>query len=445
MEGKSEVGMRNGTSAFHPLVSASGLGILGAPPMFRRLLLPALLLLSAAAGRAEADAPVIDQAPHDYWQQALGDRFTKLKTEVEAGRVVLDGSGEKPFLLSLLKALEVPVTSQMLVFSTTSLQLRFITPANPRALYFNEDTYVGYIPGGKLEIVSIDPALGGIFYILDIPRGAEPFRAERSNRCMNCHAAEDTGHVPGLVIKSVLPGVRGGSLETFRQSLTGHAVPLKDRFGGWYLTGAERLGPHLGNVFGQYSPAGDLQKVALAPGSQFDYARYPVATTDVLPQLLHEHQVGFVNRPVAATSRTRDLVAQGMATDAVLTELDTLARALTRYLLFADEVPLPRGAVVGDPAYKADFLRTRRPDARGVALKDFDLQTRLFRYRCSYMMYGAAFTGLPPEMKQRVSNRLWQALNVTRPDPEYAYLAPLEKQNIHAVLRATLRDLPQGW
>ena len=413
--------------------------------MPRPFLIPVLALCGVVAGHAAGYAPVIDQAPHDYWQKPLNDRFTKLKNEVEAGRLLLDGSGEKPFLLNVLKALDIPVTSQMLVFSTTSLQLRFITPENPRALYFNEDTYIGYIPGAKLEVVSIDPALGGVFYILDIPRGAEAFRAERSNRCMNCHSAEDSGNVPGLVIKSVLPGVRGGSLETFRKAQTGHAVPLKDRFGGWYVTGVERLGPHLGNVFGQYAEGGELQKVPLEPGTRFDFSRYPVATTDVLPQLLHEHQIGFVNRAVGATYRTRELVAAGKATDVVLTELDGLARTFTRYLLFADEVPLPRGAVTGDPAYKTDFLRTRRPDTRGASLKDFDLQTHLFRHRCSFMIYSAAFTGLPPEMKQRVYSRLWQALDLTRPDPEYAYLPPAEKQAIRSILRTTLKDLPTGW
>src|SRR5258708_4966703 len=192
--------------------------------MHRRLLVFCVLLLGAVMARAKE--PAFDQPPHDYWQRPLGDRFTRLKEEVEAGHVVFDGGGEKPFLLSLLRALEVPATSQILVFSTTSLQLRLITPANPRALFFNEDVYVAYIPGGRIEIVSLDPALGGIYYIFDIPRGAEPLRAERSNRCINCHAAEDTGNVPGLVIKSVIPGIRGGSLDSFRRGETGHAVPF---------------------------------------------------------------------------------------------------------------------------------------------------------------------------------------------------------------------------
>ena len=410
--------------------------------MLRRFLCLCLMLFGA--GAAVAKEPAFDQPPHDYWQRPLTDRFTRLKEEVEAGRILLDGSGEKPFLLSLLRVLEVPVTSQMLVFSTTSLQLRLITPANPRALFFNEDVYVGYIPGGRIEVVSLDPALGGIYYIFDIPRGTTPLRAERSNRCMNCHAAEETGYVPALVIKSVIPGVRGGSLDSFRHGETGHAVPFSERFGGWYVTGAQSFAPHLGNVIGQLSPEG-LTKYPLEPGTHFDFAHYPVANSDVLPQLLHEHQIGFVNRAVAATYHTRALLASGPLDGAAIADLDSQARDFTRYLLFADEVPLPAGGVKGEAAYKTDFLHSRRPDAQGAALKDFDLQTRLFRYRCSYMIYGTAFSGLPPEFKQRVYHRLHEALDVAHPDAEYAYLPAAEKQSIHGILRATLPDLPRDW
>lgn len=407
----------------------------------RLLVISTLLFGTLVVGAKE---PAFDQPPHDYWHRPLQDRFTHLKEDVEAGRVVLDGSGEKPFLLSLLRALDVPATSQMLVFSTTSLQLRLITPANPRALFFNEDVYVGYIPGGRIEIVSLDPALGGIYYIFDIPRGTEPVRAERSNRCMNCHAAEDTAHVPGLVIKSVIPGMRGGSLDSYRHEETGHGVPFKERFGGWYLTGAQNFAPNLANTIGQFTPAG-LTKYPIEPGTRFDFTRYPVESSDVLPQLLHEHQIGFVNRVVAATYRTRARLAQGPLDDAAITELNAQARDFTRYLLFADEVPLPAGGVAGEMAFKTDFLRTRRADAQGASLKDFDLQTRLFRYRCSYMIYGAAFSGLPPEFKQRVYQRIGEALDVQHPDPEYAYLPASEKQAIRSILRATLSDLPAGW
>jgi hypothetical protein len=412
-------------------------------PCLSILILWLAMTWAAAAGTGEI---AFDQSPHDYWKRPLTDRFTRLKTEIESGRLSLEANGEKAFLLGLLKALDIPASSQMLVFSTTSLQLRLISPSNPRALFFNEDLYVGYIPGGRIEVVSIDPDLGGIYYIFDIPRGAQPLQVERSNRCMNCHASEDTGYVPGLVVKSVMPGPHGGSLDAYRQGQTGHAVPFKNRFGGWYVTGYHGPEEHLGNFIGRLSPEG-LTKIPIVPGQLFDFARYPVPTSDILPQLLHEHQAGFVNRVVAATYRARELAesGNGIPGAAAGAELDAIARALTRYLLFADETPLPEGGIEGDPAFKTDFLRSRRMAANGASLKDFDLQTRLFRNRCSYMIYSAAFRGLPPAVKQRVYRRLGDALSVTAPDAEYAFLPAGEKQTIHGILRSTLPDLPPGW
>jgi hypothetical protein len=418
-----------------------------------RLRLPILILFLAASAATAAEAGEIafDQSPHDYWKRPLTDRFTRLAAEIDSGRLSLEAGSEKTFLLGLLKALDIPASSQMLVFSTTSLQLRLISPSNPRALFFNEDVYVGYIPGGRIEVVSIDPDLGGIYYIFDIPRGAQPLQMERSNRCMNCHASEDTGYVPGLVVKSVMPGPHGGSLDAYRQGQTGHGVPFKDRFGGWYVTGYRGATEHLGNFTGRLSPAG-LTKIPIVPGQLFDFASYPVSTSDILPQLVHEHQAGFVNRVVAATYRARELSEKekgppgaAIGADGAARELETSARSLTRYLLFADETPLPAGGIEGDPAFKSDFLRSRRMAANGASLKDFDLKTHLFRNRCSYMIYSAAFRGLPPAIKQRVYRRLGEALNVSAPDAEYAFLPPAEKQTIHSILRGTLPDLPPGW
>ena len=388
----------------------------------------------------------IDQPPHNYRQRAPQDGFTRLKDDFESGRIALDRGSEKAFVLSVLQALGIPASSQMLVFSTTSLQLSLISPANPRALYFNEDVHLGYVPGGRIEIVSLDPELGGIFFIFDIPKDARPLRIERSERCMNCHAGEDTGYVPGLVIKSVVPGPSGGSLTAYRQAQTGHGIPFEQRFGGWHVTGRHGITNHWGNLTGRFV-AGEITTIPNAPGERFNWAKYPVATSDVLPQLLHEHQAGFVNRVVEASYRARTaLHANGeKLSDAQAKELDGQAELITRYLLFADEAPLPPGGVEGDAAYKADFLRTRRATAEGISLKDFDLRTRLFKHRCSYMIYSPVFAGLPNAMKQRMYRRLGEALSAEKPDKEYAYLAAAEKQAIRRILKATLTDLPGGW
>ena len=388
----------------------------------------------------------INEPPHNYLQRRPADKFTQLRDDLESGIIPLDRSSEKAFVFSLLQALDIPVSSQMLVFSTTSLQLSLISPANPRALYFNEELYLGYVPGGRIEIASLDPKLGGIFYILDIPINGAAFTIERSGRCMNCHAGEDTGHVPGLVIKSVVPGPTGGSLTAHRLAQTGHGIPFAERFGGWHVTGEHAITNHLGNLTGELA-AGKLTKIPNPPGQRFRFDKYPAATSDILPHLLHEHQVGFVNRVVEASYRTRTAlhIGKGELTPAQTAELDEQARILTRYLLFADEVPLPDGGVAGDEAYRKDFLRNRRATPDGLSLKDFDLRTRLFKHRCSYMIYSPVFTGLPPAMKQRVFAKLGQALDVTSADPEFAYLPVSEKQAIHGILKSTLPDLPSGW
>jgi hypothetical protein len=407
-------------------------------------ILPGILL--AAFAFAEPSYKNFDEPPHNYHTAPLKDRFTKLKADLESRRLPLDHSSEKAFVLSLLKALDIPATSQMLVFSTTSLQLRFITPRNPRAIFFNDGLYVGYIPGAKIEILSMDPELGAIFYMFDIPHDSRPIAVERSERCVNCHTKEDTGFVPGIVIKSVIPGPTGGSLKSFRKEQTGHSIPFAERFGGWYVTGDRGLASEWANVIGRYSGE-DISKTVVKPGELFDFAKYPVATSDILPQLVHEHQAGCANRILQASYRARTAfhLDKGNLTPAHYAELDEQARSVVRYLLFADEVPLPAGGVEGDPAFKADFVKAGRMASGGASLRDFDLRTRLFRNRCSYMIYSPEFQGLPARMKQQIYIRLREALSVEKPMKDYAYLPAAEKQAIRTILKGTVTDLPQGW
>ncbi len=70
---------------------------------------------------------------------------------------------------SVLAALRVPVSSQTLVFSKTSFQYPKISPERPRALYYNDDVYVGQVHDGRLlEFVSfMIPCRAAIFYVMD--------------------------------------------------------------------------------------------------------------------------------------------------------------------------------------------------------------------------------------------------------------------------------------
>jgi hypothetical protein len=334
----------------------------------------------------------------------------------------------------------------MLVFSVTSLQKNLISPRRPRALYFNDDTYVGFVPDGQMEVISTDPRLGSIYYIFDRFRGRGAPRVRRTEECMNCHAPHHLDNIPGLVIESVVPGPTGGGERAFRRQQSGHGVPLDLRFGGWVVTGAGPTFPrNWGNMIIEYRDGQPVEE-RIAPGQLFDFKRYPVQTSDVLPQLIQEHQVGFINRALQAGYRTRELMQDDATVDASLgnaADIETMARKLVRYLLFADEVPLPPGSVPGDPAFKAAFLAERRPASNGAALKDFDLKTRLFRYRCSYEVYSPIFSGLPAPLKQAIYRLLDAVLAADHPDSEFAYLGDEERKTIRLILRETLADYPK--
>ncbi len=398
-----------------------------------------------AAETVLPDFTDLEAAEHAYWTRALDDPFTKIISDLEAGTLPLDTSNEKAFVDSILKQLDIPASSQLLVFSTTSLQLSLISPRSPRALYFNEEVYLGFVPRGRIEIVSLDPEAGAIFYIFNIPRRPdEPVRVDRSNRCMNCHADAVTRDVPGLVIQSVIPGPRGGSLDAFRGGDAGHHISLSERFGGWYVTGRHSLPQHRGNATGRFV-AGEIELIPVVPGETFDFGRYPVATSDILAHLIFEHQTGFVNRAIEASYLTRTLLrlAGDQLSPEQSVELDRKASELTRYMLFADEIPLAGHAIQGDLAFSEAFLTNRRTSQSGHSLKDLDLETRLFRNRCSYMIYSRVFQGLPQAIKSRVYSKINRALNDAS-DPEFAYLPQEEKVVIQRILDETLPDWKTG-
>ena len=298
---------------------------------------------------------------------------------------------------------------------------------------------MGYIPQGQIEIVSIDPDVGGIFYIFDIPRNGNRIQVERSDRCMNCHTRKLTGSVPGIVIKSVAPGPTGGSLATFRKTDTGHAVPFEERFGGWHVTGEHEIAEHWGNAMGRLN-GDDLSKTPLPFGSQFEIDNYPVKTSDILAHLIFEHQAGFVNRVVEAAYRVRSILAEGKGTvpSNRSAEWEEQQDILVRYLLFADEVPLPGGGIVGDAKLVEEFSKKRVEAKNGLSLRDLDLKTRIFKHRCSYMIHTPLFQELPNEFKTSIYRKIGQALSTKKPNPDYSYIPSAEKRAILQILRDTI-------
>ncbi|MEM7697300.1 MAG: hypothetical protein AAF236_02720 [Verrucomicrobiota bacterium] len=414
----------------------------------RKNYLPAFILASAALSSFGQDTNYYDpySPAHEYHSRELNDPFTRLIADFESGERELDSRSGKAFVASLLEHLDVPASSQLLVFSRTSLQTRHISGSNPRAMYFNEDVYVGYIPGGEVEIVSLDPELGAIFYMFGVPRGDERLEIERSGRCMNCHAVLETRRIPGLSIRSVIPGSNWGKLVAFRDKEIGHQIPLSERFGGYHVTGDPGFSDHKGNLRGE-KVGGMIVTEAIEPGTEFEWSSYLTETSDILPHLILEHQAGFMNLVLEATYRARTYqhLGKGEIKPEHAAVLDGLAEELVRYLLFADEAKFPDGGIRVDPQYRDDFLADRKQASNGISLKDLDLETRLFQHRCSYLIYSDVFQATPDLFKERVYGLLGEAISTQEPDPDFAYLPDTEKQAISGILRETLSDLPDGW
>ena len=383
---------------------------------------------------------------HEYHTRELNDPFTRLIADFESGKRELDNRSGKAFIASMLEHLDVPASSQLLVFSRTSLQTRKISGSNPRALYFNENVYVGYIPGGKVEIVSLDPELGAIFYILDIPKSSELPVIERSGRCMNCHAAAETRRIPGLSTRSVIPGSNWGKLVSFNDKEIGHQIPISERFGGWHVTGDSGISDHKGNLTGE-RVGGKIVTEVIEPGTEFDWSAYLTETSDILPHLLLEHQAGFMNLVLEATyrARTYQYIGKEKIKPEHVAVLHGLAEELVRYLLFADEAKFPAGGIRIDSQYREDFLADRKEASNGISLKDLDLETRLFKHRCSYLIYSDVFQATPDFFRQHVYQVLGEAISTEKPDPDFTWLSVTEKKAIRGILRETLSDLPEGW
>jgi hypothetical protein len=396
-----------------------------------------VFVLALLPSMLRADPQRFEKPPHDYWTRPLRDPFTLWLDKVAKGEATVPTGSEIEVVRGFLKVFNIPVTSQMIVYSATSRQ-RIISPRRPRALYFNEEVYLGYVPGGRIEVASIDPEAGPVFRIFDFPRGENAtIRPDRSDRCMQCHAGHDNHQLPKLVVDSVIVNEAGGSLETWRTVKFGHEVPLSERFGGWHLTGGHNLTKHHGNTLGQLAN-GRLTIFENPPGQRFSLANYPLPTSDILPQLLHDHQAGFHNLITEAVYQFRELTApeHGPLTAADEKELDRHAVEIVACLLFQREAKLPPGGITGDPAYITDFLADRRPSDDGLSLKDVDLKTRLFRHRCSYMIYSNHWSALPAPIKDRCWSYLKRLLGDAAGHAEW--LPATERAAIRRILAATL-------
>ncbi|MCW5555924.1 MAG: hypothetical protein KIS67_27670 [Verrucomicrobiae bacterium] len=419
-----------------------------------KLTLVAIMMLGAMRPElAEAQSSeVYEQPPINYSITPARDAVTRLQTRLAAGELKFTGSG-KDILQTLLRELAIPVESQMLVFSKTSFQRKLIRPDRPRAIYFSDTCYVGWVPYGLIEIAAIDPALGPVFYSLDPNAAAAPI--VRDNECLSCHGGAFVRGIPGVFARSVFTEPTGEPLLRHGTEVVDFRTPFTNRWGGWYVTGQHGGSLHRGNVFArdeQDQLLVDLKRGAnLADLSRFfDQRLYPTDGSDIVALLVFEHQLAMQNTLTRAGINCRrmltyqrnlqrelkDPVTDELTYDSVKRVFDSSAKEVVDDLLFKDEALLPEG-LAGAKAFQVTFGADARRTDQGDSLKDFHLQGRLFRNRCSYLIYSDSFLALPEALKRRVYERLAHALHPAQPHPQYAYLEAEEKARIAHILKQT--------
>jgi len=352
-----------------------------------------------------------------------------------------DASG---YLEDFLKAFNIPVESQVLVFSKTSLQANKINPTNPRAIYFNDDIYVAWVPGSKLLEISVpSPHVGTNFYSL-LSRQNAPELKRETHRCLRCHGDTFTREIPGLFVRSVFPDSSGEPIYRAGTELVNANTPIENRWGGWLVTGSTF--PHRGNKL--FSDAQDGARLLKEFGlSDIPELGYPIRRSDVVALLILDHQTHAHTLIANLAIETRKAIHEQKIMDEILqreemisastqSRIKSQADRLIKYLFFSKEAELPK-VQLRRSQFAKKFQSNRPSDTQGKSLYDLRMNGRMFEFPLSYIVYSRAFNELP----ELATEYLWQEIErILKSSPNtngYEHLSQDDKRNIEAILSAT--------
>jgi hypothetical protein len=435
-------------------------------------ILPACLLAVSLVTPSHSQGNNESVSDKEYLTARFNDPVSRLQKRLQSGETTLEWYGRHGYLRAVLRELHISPSSQTLVFSKTSLQRDFISPRTPRAVYFNDTTYVAWIPDAPmLEISSTDPRWGGTFYTIiqnetDKTNPSDRLRISRQTfDCISCHKSSLTDNVPGPTVRSVyaladgLPELSGGSFVSSDRS------PLSERWGGWYVTGKHGRQRHMGNVFarpgvreGQGSVAGvEIDRDAGANivdlKDRVDTDRYLSGSSDLIALMVLEHQSGVHNRITKAGYLTRDALRDEQTMNkfenkplderrpATASRLQSANEPLVQALLFSF-APKLTDPISGTSSFAREFSERTGPhegprDKQGRSLRDLDLKTRLLRYPCSYLIYSEAFDGLPTPAREYVYARIGEIMDGKDTTEEFSHLSPEDRRAMDEILRDT--------
>jgi hypothetical protein len=430
--------------------------------LIRRALAAAFCGLAFAGTTATCvGQATFEGAPIRYLDGQPCNRVAELQARSEAGTLPCEYDARRGYLPALLKLLDIDPATQMLVFSKTSFQLRLIAPQTPRALYFNDDVYVGYVPGGDVTEISVaDPQFGAVFYTVDQAPATGMRFVRRTHECLQCHSSSVTQGVPGHLVRSVFPDREGHPILRAGSFVTTHESPFAQRWGGWYVTGTHGQQQHMGNSTMERGAREDqFDRSAGANVTDLnafcDVTPYMQPHSDLVALMVLEHQSHVHNLITAANFQTRLALhdervinemlgrPQGEHSASTLRRIRNASEKLVEGLLLSREATL-QSPVSGTSDFARAFSARGPRDSQGRSLRDFDLQRRLFKYPCSYLVYSAAFDGLPAEAKDCVYQRLEAILTAPVTSDQFVHLSADDRRAVREILRETKPEFVQA-
>ena len=402
--------------------------------------------------------PYLREYPPIHYERMPADNpVAHLQARLARGEVRLEFKPPRGYLDSLLGALAIDRSSQVLVYSKTSLQTTRIDAATPRAIYFNDDTYVAWVQGGaNIEIGAMDSRLGQVFYVLPNQQAAAPHLQRLTLDCLACHDTYELsgGGVPRFLLMSTYVDVHGNQLSHEGQIITSDQTELKYRWGGWYVTGQSGKQVHLGNI-----QVHDVQELVhldqVRRGNLdtlqglFDTRPYLTDKSDIVALLVLQHQVDVQNLITRVDFEVRTALAQEHVADRAAdapalsekarTQLKSYMDQLVDAMLFVDAIQFT-DRISGNSGFDRWFESRGPRDWLGRSLRDLDLRSRLFKYPLSYVVYSAAFDALPEYAKHYVYGRFAAVLTGRDTGEAYAQLSPQDRKAILEILSATKPD-----
>jgi hypothetical protein len=263
--------------------------------------------------------------------------------------------------------------------------------------------------------------------------------------------------VPGFVLRSIDTESSGEIIQATDVDPIAHFTPMKERWGGWYVTGSHGDMRHLGNIFAV--DRDDAQKVDRDAGANFqslpkslNAAPYLRDTSDIVALMVLEHQTRVHNLITRANYESRQAShldksmneALGRAPDFVSESTQrrvaSVGEALLEGILFANEFPL-ESPVTGTSGFAESFSARGPFDSKNRSLFQLDLKKRMFKYPCSYLILSDHFAALPEPVDFYIRQRLASILKNGTPPPQGVNWSQEDRNT----LREILEELKPGW